>query len=606
MDAHSPQFVPCLPENAPFTPEQRAYLNGFFAGLFARAPVPAVPPSQAPSATPLLPLSILFGSQTGNAENLARRAAKLAGQHGFAPTIHDLSKYPVAQLSSEERLLVITSTYGDGEPPDNAKGFWSFLSGETAPRLPHLQFSVCALGDTNYPKFCAFGKELDSRLKSLGGRRAHAAAICDVDFEEPFSKWLTSALASLAARNVPAEAGMSGPEFQVQSSVDTNATPPVAAPVPGYSRANPFPAALVCNHRLNGEGSDKDTRHLEFALNGSGFGYEAGDALGVFPSNCGQLIDELLAALHCSGNESVPGRNGVTVTLRDALADHYEITRIPRRLLEVMAERTGDSTLGRLSAPDANGELTAFLRGREIIDVLLAHPGVKFSAQEFVTLLKPLAPRLYSISSSPKAHPGQAHLTINIVRYQSLSRHRKGVCSTYLADRVQCVRPVPVFLQSNKNFRPPPNLSAPMIMVGPGTGIAPFRGFLQERRAQGATGKNWLFFGDQHSATDFLYRNELEAMHKDGILTRLDTAFSRDQPEKIYVQHRMRQQAHDLFAWLEGGAHFYVCGDASRMAKDVDAALHEIIQTAGARTSAQAADYVLQLRQQNRYLRDVY
>ncbi len=600
------QTVPCLPENAPFTPEQRAYLNGFLAGLFSRAPVSKTPPSPIPSTAPLVSLAILFGSQTGNAENLARRAAKAAGQRGFAPTVHDLSRYPAEQLSSEQRLLVITSTYGDGEPPDNAKGFWNFLSSETAPRLPQLQFCVCALGDSNYPKFCAFGKELDSRLEKLGGRRTHLAAICDVDFEEPFAKWLSTALASLGPADIPAGADGSKLEPNLQSSVDTNAQLAAASPVPSYSRINPFPAALVCSHRLNGEGSAKDTRHLEFALDGSGFTYEAGDALGVFPSNCGQLVDELLTALHYSGNDTVPGRNGLMVTVRDALADHYEITRIPRRLLEVMAERTGDSTLRRLAAPNANGELTAFLRGREIIDILLAHPEVKFHAHEFVALLKPLTPRLYSISSSPKAHPGRAHLTVNVLRYESLSRHRKGVCSTYLAERVQHLRSAPVFLHSNKNFRPPLDSSAPMIMVGPGTGIAPFRGFLQERRAQGATGKNWLFFGDQHCATDFLYREELERMHQDGLLTRLDTAFSRDQAEKIYVQHRMRQQAHDLFAWLEAGAYFYVCGDATRMAKDVDAALNEVIQSAGARSPVQAADYVIQLTQQNRYLRDVY
>lgn len=599
MDPQLSQLVPCLPENAPFTAEQRAYLNGFFAGLFARAPAPAPAAADPPSA-PLLPLSILFGSQTGNAENLARRAAKAAGQRGFAPTVHDLGKYPVEQLSSEQRMLIITSTYGDGEPPDNARAFWNYLSSPGAPKLPQLQFSICALGDSNYPKFCAFGKELDSRLEGLGARRAHPAAICDVEFEEPFSKWLTPALAGLVGDNKPVAADVRRLEPEPQSN------PLAAASAQVYSRANPFPAALVSNHRLNGEGSEKDTRHLEFALDGSGLAYEAGDALGVFPSNCGQLVEELLATLHCPAEESVSGRNAAPVSLRDALTSHYEITRIPRSLLEVMAERTGDSTLNRLAAPDANGELTAFLHGREIIDVLLAHPEVKFAAQDFVSLLKPLAPRLYSISSSPMAHPGQAHLTINVVRYQSLSRHRKGVCSTYLAERVERTPRVPIFLQCNKKFRAPRDNAAPMIMVGPGTGIAPFRAFLQERRARGATGKNWLFFGEQRAATDFLYRDELETMHKEGLLTRLDTAFSRDQAEKIYVQHRMRQNARDFFAWLEDGAYFYVCGDASRMAKDVDAALHEIIQTAGACPASQAADYVGRLKQQERYLRDVY
>lgn len=599
-------LVPCLPENAPFTAEQRAYLNGFLAGLFSRAPIAAASPPPAPDTAPLLPLSILFGSQTGNAENLARRTAKVAGQRGFAPTVHELSHYPVVQLASEQRLLVITSTYGDGEPPDNAKAFWSFLSGESAPMLAKLQFGVCALGDSNYPKFCAFGKALDSRLESLGARRIQPVAICDVDFEEPFSQWLTSGLGTFLSTNLNAETEVRKMVPELRPSIGANAVPPDAAPLRGYSRANPFPAALVCNHRLNGEGSEKDTRHLELELDGSGFDYQAGDALGVFPSNCSQLVDEILAALHYDGSESVPGRQGAIVTIREALADHYEITRIPRRLLEVMAERTGDSTLRRLSAPDANGELTAFLRGREIIDVLLTYPGAKFEPPEFIALLKPLAARLYSISSSPQAHPDRAHLTMNVVRYQSLSRHRKGVCSTYLAERVQQEQRVPIFLHSNRNFRPPGDPAAPMIMVGPGTGIAPFRGFLQERRAQGAAGRNWLFFGEQRRATDFLYREEMEAMRKEGILTRLETAFSRDQPEKVYVQHRMLQHARELFTWLEEGAYFYICGDAAHMAKDVDAALREIIQTAGTRSSAQAADYVAQLKQQKRYLRDVY
>ncbi|HLH54693.1 MAG TPA: sulfite reductase subunit alpha [Verrucomicrobiae bacterium] len=568
MDANSLQSVPCLPENAPFTPEQRAYLNGFFAGLFSRTALPASPAASAPAPDALVPLAILFGSQTGNSENLARRAAKAAGQRGFAPTIQDLSKYPVEQLSSEQRLLVITSTYGDGEPPDNAKAFWEFLSNETAPKLPHLRFSLCALGDSNYPRFCAFGKQLDSRLEELGGTRVHPAAICDVEFEEPFSNWLACALAGLTT-SVPAQQITRGPATPAQDSAAPTAIVPGAA----YSRSNPFPAPLVGNQRLNGQGSEKDTRHLEFALDGSDFRYEAGDALGVFPSNCGQLVEELVTALHCRGNELVSGRDGATVTLREALGDQYEITRIPRPLIECMAEQTGDDALKRLAAPDANGELTTFLRGRDIIDLLQSYPTVKFDPAEFVRLLKPLAPRLYSISSSPKAHPAQVHLTINVVRYQSLSRHRKGVCSTYLAERVERVRQVPIFLHSNRKFRPPAD-GSPMVMVGPGTGIAPFRAFLQERRARGAAGKNWLFFGDQRSATDFLYREELEGLSKDGFLARLDTAFSRDQPEKIYVQHRMREQARELFKWLEEGAYFYVCGDAARMAKDVDATLH--------------------------------
>ena len=585
-------FIPNLPESAPFTAEQRAYLNGFLAGIFSRTPAPAGLVRPSALAEKLVPLSILFGSQTGNAENLAKRVAKEAGKRGFAPTVHDLARYPSAQLASEERLLIITSTYGDGEPPDNARAFWKFLSDPATPKLPKTRFAVCALGDSNYPKFCGFGKELDSRLESLAAVRIHPRVDCDVDFEEPFAKWMNETLAKLAPCHAIVEGGAA-------ASADTSQ-------LTGFSRTNPYLADLLTNRMLNAPGSSKDTRHFEIALNDSGLAYEAGDALGVVPANCPDLVAELLTALRCSGEELVPGNVGAMIPLRDALLSHYEITRIPQPFLAAMAERTRDGLLKRVAAPNANGELTAFLRGREIIDLLLAHPAAQFAPAEFVSLLKKLQPRLYSISSSPKAHPGQVHLTVNVVRYESLARKRKGVCSTFLADRALASGKIPVYVHTNAKFRPPDAADAPMIMVGPGTGIAPFRAFLQERRASGARGRNWLFFGDQRAATDFMYREELEAMQREGTLARLDTAFSRDQGEKIYVQHRMRERARELFEWLEGGAFFYVCGDAKLMAKDVDAALHEVIQTAGKRTAEQAAEYVNRLKAEQRYQRDVY
>jgi sulfite reductase (NADPH) flavoprotein alpha-component len=363
---------------------------------------------------------------------------------------------------------------------------------------------------------------------------------------------------------------------------------------------------LVANLKLNGPGSAKDTRHFEFALEDSGLAYEAGDALGVLPENCGGLVREILSALHFSGEEEVSGRAGAKVPIRQALLSHYEITRIPHAFLSAMAERTDDPCLKKLASPGANGDLASFLRGREIIDLLLANPHAQIDPEEFVGLLKGLQPRLYSVSSSGKAHPGRVHLTVNVVRYESLARARKGVCSTYLADRTTPPATVPVFIQSNANFRPPADMDVPMIMVGPGTGVAPFRGFLQERKATGARGRNWLFFGDQRSDCDFMYRDELESMLREGTLTRLDTAFSRDQEQKVYVQDRMREHAAEIFAWLEAGAHFYVCGDAARMAKDVDVALRQVIQTAGQRTPDQADEYVESLRSQRRYQRDVY
>jgi sulfite reductase (NADPH) flavoprotein alpha-component len=597
---NAPPPLPYLPESAPFTPEQRAYLNGFLAGLFSRVPAVQEGPGPSPAQPPLTPLSILFGSQTGTSEGLAKRIAKQASQRGFAPTVHDLAKYPLTQLAGEYHLLFVSSTYGDGDPPDNAQAFWQFLSGESAPRLAQLRFSVCALGDSNYPKFCAFGKNVDERLAALGAQRVAPRADCDVDCEEPFVHWLESALGALT------EGASSSP---VPSSLLPAARPAEsgAAPAPpaGHSRAHPFLAPLVTNRRLNGEESSKDTRHLEFSLEGSGMTYEAGDALGVFPTNCPELVGEILRALGCRGTEPVPGRDG-EVMLHDALLRDCEITKIPSSLLQELARRTGDAQLVQLTSPGVNGELTKFLWGREIIDLLLAFPAVRWAPGEFVRLLKKLSPRLYSISSSPRAHPGQVHLTTAVVRYQSLGRHRRGVCSTFLADSVPTGGTVPVFVQPNKHFRPPADPARPMILVGPGTGIAPFRAFLHERRATGGGGRNWLFFGDQHAATDFLYREELAALQHDGTLTRLDTAFSRDQAEKLYVQHRMLEQARELFAWLEDGAHFYVCGDAKRMAKDVDAALSEVVIRGGARTAEEAAAYVQDLKSGQRYQRDVY
>lgn len=590
---NQPNLVPVLPDNAPFTPEQRAYLNGFLAGLFSRAPQPNLP-APAPETKPLTPLTILFGSQTGNAENLSKRIAKEAGKRGFAPTVQDLGKYATAQLASEQTLLVVTSTFGDGEPPDSAKAFWEFLSSDAAPKLVQTKFSVLALGDTNYAKFCAFGKSVDERLEKLGATRVHPRTDCDVEYEEPFAKWMNGALSALAP--AAASAPVAVPAVEAAPAKITST----------YSKSHPFPAPLLANVRLNGEGSAKDTRHFAFSLEGSGLSYEAGDALGVRATNCAELVEELVRALGRSGEEPVPDRDGKETPLREALIHHYEITRIPAPLLKAVAERSGDAELLKLTAPGANGELTKFLWGREIIDLLHTHQAVKFSPTEFVALLKKLQPRLYSISSSPKAHPGEVHLCVGVVRYDSLGRSRKGVCSTFLAERVPTGGAVPVFVHHNKNFRPPANPDAPMIMVGPGTGIAPFRAFLEERRASGAKGKNWLLFGDQREATDYLFKEEIETMQREGTLHRLDLAFSRDQAEKIYVQNRMTEHAKELYAWLEEGGGFYVCGDAARMAKDVDAALHQVIQTAGGKSAEEATVYVAALKKDKRYQRDVY
>jgi sulfite reductase (NADPH) flavoprotein alpha-component len=379
-----------------------------------------------------------------------------------------------------------------------------------------------------------------------------------------------------------------------------------ADPAALYSRKNPFLAKLSTNRTLTGAGSAKDTRHFEIDLTGSGLAYEVGDSLGVFPTNNPALVEEILEVLGFSGDEPVTDPNGNPLSIREALTRSYVITEKDKKLLAAVAEK--DPTAAHFApmvTPEGKAELDSYAWGREVIDPLLAHPAAKFTPEEFVKCLRKLQPRLYSIASSQKAHPDAVHLTVAAVRYESHGRKREGVCSTFLADRADNSS-VPVFVHTAKHFRVPEELSAPVIMVGPGTGIAPFMAFLQERKASGATGKNWLFFGDQKSSTDFLYREELEAWQAEGVLHRLDTAFSRDQADKIYVQHRMLEAAQDLFEWLEQGAYFYICGDASRMAKDVDAALHKVVETAAGKTPEEAAAYIEELKKAKRIRKDVY
>jgi sulfite reductase (NADPH) flavoprotein alpha-component len=374
-----------------------------------------------------------------------------------------------------------------------------------------------------------------------------------------------------------------------------------------YSRKNPFPSIPLVNQKLTLEGSEKETRHYEFSLAGSGLQYEVGDSMGIFPQNNPQLVEELLRALHFSGEESVTSKEGETFSLREGLLKHFAITAPSKQFLEAIARRSASATeLQELMQPDRKADLERYLWGLEIIDFVLDNPSVRFTVDEFVATLRKLQPRLYSVGSSLKAYPEQVHFIIATVRYESHGRQREGVASTYLADRLMPEDRVPMFVHVAKGFRLPEDPSTPIIMVGPGTGIAPFRAYLQERQAVGASGKNWLFFGEQRAKCDFFYQAEFAAARKAGILARFDTAFSRDQAHKIYVQHRMSEHSKELFAWLEEGAHFFVCGDAARMAKDVDVALHQIVKKEGGKTPEQAAEYVENLRQQKRYKRDVY
>ncbi|WP_442498769.1 sulfite reductase subunit alpha [Methylobacter sp. sgz302048] len=579
--------TPHIPLDAPYSDSQRAWLSGFFAGMHTHMIQSAGTANQADARI----INILYGSQTGNAESIAHDAANVAKTHGLKPLIKSMDEVEISQLASMEYLLIVTSTYGEGEMPDNAQMLWQAVSTDSAPALNNMKFSVLALGDTSYDLFCKAGIDWDRRLAELGATRIYDRTDCDVDFEEPASNWISAVIPHMAE-------GAASPTV----IVDVEAA---HAEKPQYNRKNPFPARMLVNRLLTAESSSKETRHYEISIIGSGLSYEAGDALCVAPTNCPKLVADILTALGCKGDEDEPV-NGESIALHEALRTQFEIKLPSKEFIEEIASRSGDQELNGILESGDKDKLADYLWGRDILDLLLQFPQVEFSAAEFISLLKPLQHRAYSISSSGKMHPDTVHLTVASVRYESYDRQHKGVCSTFLADLVDDETEVRVFFTPNKVFRVPDDNSLPMIMVGPGTGIAPFRAFLQEREYRNAPGKNWLFFGDRNSATDFIYREELEAMQQKGLLTRLDLAFSRDQKEKVYVQDRMRENGAELFAWLEQGGYFFVCGDAYHMAKDVDKALHDVIAEHGKMSEQQAIDYVNQLKKDKRYVRDVY
>ncbi|MGU3385398.1 sulfite reductase flavoprotein subunit alpha [Methylobacterium sp. D53M] len=583
-----------LPRTAPFgdgerasldavlgtaSPTQRAWLAGFLAGLDAAGGQPAAVPAAPPKAA--APLTVIYASESGNSEALAGNVAKLARKQGFKPKVVDFADLDVATLPKAGKLIAIAATWGEGEPPARAVRAYGELMGEGAPRLDGVEFAVLSLGDTSYAEFCAIGKALDARFEALGAKRAAERADLDLDFEKPAADWIKGALKALAPAEQPDN--VVAVDFaRAGAGEDDDAEP---------SR-EPVVVEVVEHVNLNSSRSDKETIHLALAFEDGAPAYEPGDSLEIYPENDPQLVDEILNAAGLSGDEA----------LRRALLAERDITTLSAATIERFVKATGHAEAQTLVD---SGEAKAWIEGRHLIDLLETYPA-KLTAEHIGTITRPLPPRAYSIASSRKEVGDEVHLAIAAVRYETHGRARAGVASVHVADRIRDGAKLRVRLKPNRHFRLPQDPATDIIMVGPGTGVAPFRAFVQERRAVEAPGRSWLFFGDRHFTHDFLYQLEWQDALEDGSLTKIDVAFSRDQPEKVYVQDRITQHAQELVSWLDGGAHLYVCGDAKAMAKDVRAAVVGAYQSAKGLSAADAEAQVAALERSHRYQQDVY
>lgn len=593
--------VPFLPKNAPFTAEdidvlnqlvqrstplQRSWLSGFLAGLDAAQgqTAGAALAAAAPAARPRQPLTILYGSESGNTEALAMKAKKLAAKQNFDAKIVDMADADLATIAKSKNLIVYISTWGDGDPPQRAVDFHKALMADDAPRFEGVRFAVLALGDTAYVNFCQTGKQIDARLEALGATRVADRQDLDLDFQKAAAAWTDKALEVFAPAE-PAANTVVHVDFKGAPAADENDEP-------RFTAENPIEAEISALINLNGTGSTRETWHAEFAVDDPGFVYKPGDAIGLYPENDPELAGDLLKAVGLDGDAA----------LAKKLATSFDITTLSRPLVDGYAKLTGRKDVAKLLE---DGELARFTADRQLVDLFETFPE-KLTSDQFVKLLRPLPGRLYSVASSLKAHAGEAHLLVGAVRWTSHGRTRKGVTSTYLADRCKVGGKARIYIKPNRHFGLPTDGDRPIIMIGAGTGVAPYRGFVEERAENGDKGKSWLFFGERNFSYDFLYQLEWQDHLASGALSRIDVAFSRDQPEKIYVQTRLWERRQELLKWLDEGAHIYVCGDEKGMAKDVDTTLVRILAETAKGDEEAGRAKLKELTKAGRYQRDVY
>lgn len=606
--------------NSPFNEEQREYLNRliptlteaqkiwlcgflsypFIAGYEQSVQVDQTAAPETEQSIQTREVTVLFGSETGNGQSLASTLVEKLQAKQLPVQSFSMDDFKPQNLKKVQDLLIITSTHGEGEPPENARSFYEFLHSKRAPKIENVRFSVLALGDESYEFFCQTGKDFDKRLEELGGERLYPRVDCDVDFEDPAEQWMSGVVAVLHETSNANASTITVSEKQAAATL-------LEEKQSVYSKKNPYPAEVLENINLNGRGSNKETRHLVLSLEDSGLTFEPGDSLAILPENDPELVDSLINELGWNPEESVQiNEEGDIYSLRKALLSKFEITRLTKTFIQAAAELFHNEELKKLATPGNEEKVKAYLDGRDLLDFVRDFRPLQLKPVDFIHILRKLPARQYSIASSLKANPDEVHLTISTVRFQAHGRNRKGVCSFQIAERIQPGDMLPVYVDQNPNFKLPSNPDTPIIMIGPGTGVAPFRAFLQEREAEGVTGKSWLFFGDQHFSSDFLYQVEWQKWLKNGVLTKMDVAFSRDQAEKVYVQHRMLEKRKEFYQWLEDGAVVYVCGDEKHMARDVHQTILTILEKEGGLTSEQAAVYLDQMRKQKRYQRDVY